>query len=296
MNLLQLKYYIAIVEEGSFTKAAKRLYVAQPSLSQHVKNLEDELGADLLRRTARGIEPTEEGEELLRHARIILEQLETARAAVQNASGEPSGEVAIGVPPTVSERLTVPLIMRLREELPKVSPRIVEGMSGYVLDWLRDGRVDIAVLYGTQDTTDIETTEVCLEDLYLISARHGDGQEETVRFADLASESMILTGPHSGLRTLIEDIAQKQQIDLNVTIEVDALGQMRELAAGGIGSTILPIWAVKKEIERGEIQARRIVEPSVRRSMSIAHSSERPLLNVQRAVMKVLQDLLSAQQ
>ena len=63
----------------------------------------------------------------------------------------------------------MPLIMRLREELPKVSPRIVEGMSGYVLDWLRDGRVDIAVLYGTQDTSEIETTEVCLEDLYLIS-------------------------------------------------------------------------------------------------------------------------------
>ena len=296
MNLLQLKYFIAIVEEGSFTKAAKRLYIAQPSLSQHVKNLEDELGADLLRRTARGIEPTEEGEELLQHARVILEQLETARAAVQNASGEPAGEVAIGVPPTVSERLTMPLIMRLREELPKVSPRIVEGMSGYVLDWLRDGRVDIAVLYGTQDTSEIETTEVCLEDLYLICPGENSGDDDTIPFSELCSENMILTGPHSGLRTLIEDIAQKQQVELNVTIEVDALGQMRELVAAGIGSTILPAWAVKKEIERGEIHARRIIEPAVRRSMSIAYSQQRPLLNVQRAVMKVLQDLLSAQQ
>ena len=106
---------------------------------------------------------------------------------------------------------------------------------------------------------------------------------------------MILTGPHSGLRSLIENIAQKQQVELNVAIEVDALGQMRELVAGGIGSTILPAWAVKKEIERGEIHARRIVEPAMRRSMSIAYSQQRPLLNVQRAVMKVLQDLLSAQ-
>ena len=296
MNLLQLKYFIAIVEEGSFTKAAKRLYVAQPSLSQHVKNLEDELGSDLMRRTARGIEATEEGEELLKHARIILEQLETARAAVQNASGEPAGEVAIGVPPTVSERLTMPLILRLREELPKVSPRIVEGMSGYVLDWLRDGRVDIAVLYGTQDTAEIETNEVCLEDLYLISPGENTAGEDTVRFADLCSLNMILTGPHSGLRTLIENAAQKQQLELNVAIEVDALGQMRELVGAGVGSTILPAWAVKKEIERGEIHVRRIVEPAMRRSMSIAYSQQRPLLNVQRAVMKVLEDLLSAQQ
>ncbi|MGR8948201.1 MAG: LysR family transcriptional regulator [Gammaproteobacteria bacterium] len=295
MNLLQLKYFVAIVEEGSFTRASQRLYVAQPSLSQHVKNLEQELSAELLRRTARGIEPTEEGAELLHHARAILEQLDTARAAVRNASEEASGDVVVGVPPTVSERITVPLILRMRERTPKVAPRIVEGMSGYVLNWLQEGRVDIGVLYGVQQSSGIETTEICREDLYLISLSDGDNDTTEVTFNEVASKQLILPGVHSGLRSLLESVAQKQQIDLEVGIEVDALSQMRALVAAGVGYTVLPEWAVSEEIERGTLAAHRIVEPEVQRTLSIAHSSDRPLLNAQRAAMGVLNELLSAQ-
>ena len=293
MNLLQLKYFVAIVEEGSFTKASGRLFVAQPSLSQHVKNLEQELGAQLLRRTPRGIETTDEGAELLRHARAILEQLDAARAAVHNASEEPSGQVVVGVPPTVSERITVPLVLRMGRETPKVSPRIVEGLSGYVLNWIEEGRVDIGVLYGTQHAAGIESRELCREDLYLISpAADGDAGPD-VTFGEVASKRLVLPGAHSGLRSLLEGIAQNENVDLDVHIEVDALSQMRALAAAGAGSTVLPVWAVTDEIERGTLVARRIVAPEVRRTLSIAHSSERPLLNAQRAVIAVIDDLLT---
>ena len=294
MNVLQLKYFVAIVEAGSFTQASRKLYVAQPSLSQHVKNLEEELGAELLRRTARGIEPTVEGTELLGHARTILEQLDAARAAVRNASDEPSGEVVLGVPPTVSERVTVPLVLRLLREKPKIAPRIVEGMSGYVLNWLEEGRVDIGVLYGAQQAAGIESTEICREDLYLISPRSDENDSGEVTFADVAAQKRILPGTHSGLRSLLEGVAQTQQVDLDVRIEVDALSQMRALAAAGAGATVLPVWAVGQEIERGELVARRIVNPEVQRTLSIAHSADRPLLNSQRAVMAVLTELLRA--
>lgn len=292
MNVLQLKYFVAIVEAGSFTQASRGLYVAQPSLSQHVKNLEEELGAELLRRTARGIEPTVEGAELLRHARAILGQLEAARAAVRNAGDEPSGEVVVGVPPTVSERITVPLVLRLRRERPKIAPHIVEGMSGYVLNWLQEGRVDIGVLYGAQQAAGIESSEICREDLYLIEPPSGKDDKREVPFADVAARKLILPGPHSGLRSLLEGVAQTQQIDLDVHIEVDALSQMRALAAAGAGATVLPEWAVSQEFERGELIARRIVNPEVQRTLSIAHSTDRPLLNAQRAVIAVLTELL----
>ncbi len=294
MNLLQLKYFVTIVEEGSFTQASRRLFVAQPSLSQHVKNLEEELGAELLRRTPRGIEPTDEGAELLHHARRIVHQLDAARAAVRDASGEPTGEVALGMPPTVSERLTVPLVRRVRADAPKVALRIVEGMSGYVLDWLKEGRIDVGVLYGAQQSTGIDTAEVCQENLFLISLADGSNETSDVTFAELASRQLILPGTDNGLRLLLDDIAQRQHVDLDIPVEVDALSQMRALAEAGIGDTVLPDWAVSREVERGLFTARRIIAPEVRRTLSIAYSTERPLLNAQRAVMVVLRELLSA--
>ncbi|MGR8921976.1 MAG: LysR substrate-binding domain-containing protein, partial [Gammaproteobacteria bacterium] len=259
MNLLQLKYFVAIAEEGSITRASQRLYVAQPSLSQHVRNLEEELSVELLRRTPRGIELTDEGAELLEHARVILGQVEQARAAVRDAGGDPSGEVAIGMPPTVSERIAVPLVLEIRAAMPRVALRIVEGMSGYVLGWLKEGRVDIGVLYGGQQAAGIESTEVCHEDLYLIT-QAGEAAGE-VSFAEVAARKLILPGTHSGLRTLLDGLAQRHDVDLDVQVEVDALGQMRALVEAGIGATVLPDWAVSSQVEAGTLAAHRVVDP-----------------------------------
>ena len=292
MNLLQLKYFVAIAEEGSITRASHRLYVAQPSLSQHVRNLEEELGVELLRRTPRGIELTDEGDELLQHARIILGQVEQARAAVHDAGGDPSGEVAIGMPPTVSERIAVPLVLKIRETMPRVALRIVEGMSGYVLNWLLEGRVDVGVLYGVQQAGGIESTEVCHEDLYLIT-QAGEAAGE-VTFADLAARRLILPGTHSGLRTLLDGLAQRCEVDLDVQVEVDALGQMRALVEAGVGATVLPDWAVAAQVAAGTLVAHPVVEPPLTRTLHVAHASDRPLPNAQRAVMAALREVLAA--
>jgi len=293
MNLRQLRYFVAIVEHGSFASAARVLFVAQPSLSQHVKNLEEELGVELLRRTARGVEATAEGRVLLGHAQSILDQVEVARNAVENAGQEVSGNVRLGVPPTVSELVTVPLIVRLRRDAPRVSLRVVEGMSGYVLNWLQEGRVDIAVLYDVQDTPGVTTTELCREDLYLIGPPNAVLEGDTVDFVELESAKLILPGEHHGLRVLLEEVSRTEGVDLNVQVEVDALGQMRALVAAGIGYTVLPLWAVAKEAARNELSARRIINPVVQRKMSIAYPSNRALSSAARAVVALLKERLA---
>ncbi|OYX86836.1 MAG: LysR family transcriptional regulator, partial [Azorhizobium sp. 32-67-21] len=91
MDLRQLRYFVTIVETGSFSKAAQRLHVAQPALSQHVRNMELDLGVELLFRSSQGVVPTEAGETLVRHARLILSQMEAAREAVRGSEGQPEG-------------------------------------------------------------------------------------------------------------------------------------------------------------------------------------------------------------
>ena len=149
MDLRQLRYFLGIVEAGSFSKAAQRLHVAQPALSQHVRNMELDLGVELLFRTPQGVTVTEAGETLLRHARAVLAQVAVAREEVIARQAEPEGEVRFGLPGTISERICVPLILEARRRFPKVKLRIAEAMSGFVLDWLREGKIDLGVLYRT---------------------------------------------------------------------------------------------------------------------------------------------------
>ena len=141
MDLRQLRYFIAIVEQGSFSKAAEVLNVAQPALSLHVRNMEVELGSPLLFRSPQGVVATEAGEILLRNARIIIDQFSIARHEIQGHEAEPSGEVRVGLPGTISQILSVPLIIEARKQFPKIKLRIADGQ----LEAVRLGRKTLRI-------------------------------------------------------------------------------------------------------------------------------------------------------
>ena len=148
MELRQLEYFVAIAEAGSFSRAAERLSVTQPVLSRQIKALEQELGATLYSRTGRGIVLSEAGKLFEQHARGVLETAAGAKTALSALGAIPSGRVVIGMPPSVGAVLTAPLVREFRAAFPNVSLGVIEGFSGHVLEWLTNGRIDVAVLTG----------------------------------------------------------------------------------------------------------------------------------------------------
>jgi LysR family transcriptional regulator, nitrogen assimilation regulatory protein len=134
---------MAIASSGSVSAAAEVLHVAQPSLSQHIQRVEEELGVTLLVRSARGVTLTENGQRLLGHADEIVKRLDLAIADMRNLSQEVSGPVSVGFPSVVSNVLAVPFAETIRHEFPHVTLRVMEAMSGHVQAWLLDGSVDI---------------------------------------------------------------------------------------------------------------------------------------------------------
>ena len=136
--------------------------------------MELELGVELLVRSPAGVRATEDGETLLRHARLILGQLQAAREAIQGSHNEPSGDVRFGMPGTIAERLCLPLILSARERYPKVKLRVAEAMSGFVLDWLRDGKIDLGVLYRSVDDRGLVAQKILAEELCLIGPPDAD--------------------------------------------------------------------------------------------------------------------------
>ena len=277
MDLRQLRYFLAVADAGGFSKGAERVHVAQPALSAHVSKLEEELGTALFVRSSKGVALTHAGSVLVGHATDILRRVRNAQDAVRHASDEVHGEVSLGLPTTVSTVLALPLVQQVRSAWPNVSLRVLEGHSGWLQEWLVSGRLDAAVLFGVASSKGMRVTPLLDEDLYLISAAGAAGEpaSDTVEMRDLADYPLTLPAQGHGLRTTIDRAAAMAGVSLQITIEMDSFASNKKLVGSGLAHTILSRAAVDEEVKRGELMARRIVNPAVTRSVVYAMREER---------------------
>jgi LysR family transcriptional regulator, nitrogen assimilation regulatory protein len=291
MDIKQLRYFIAIAEEGSLSAAAQRVNVAQPSLSQHVIQLEQNMNVKLLERSPRGVSLTQSGEVLLAHAREIVLALDRAKEAVRSSGSTPQGDVAFGLPSSVSMVLSVPLAETVRLELPQVRLRAIEAMSGFIQTWLTDHTVDLGILYDISSIRHLSARQLANEDLHFFAAPDawpfGSAPGSPVRLRDLRDVELILPSPQHGLRSLIDRHARSEGVSLRIPIEMDALAQIKTLVGRGSGYTILAPAAAIDRVERGELVMAPIVQPHLTRPVYLVRNPGKPLTAASRAVEEV---------
>ncbi|WP_170182157.1 LysR family transcriptional regulator [Phreatobacter stygius] len=278
MNLRTLTYFAAVVEEGSISRAALRLRVAQPALSLHILNLEQELDTELLHRTARGVTTTESGARLYQHARDILAKVDLAREEVRGHAASAVGDVVLSMTQSIAKVLALPVFRRVASELPRVSLRFSESNTGHVPTLLRQRQIDLGITFRAQKDPAIHEEPLVEEDLYLISPadKRGNKRQPNVTLDDVAKLPLILPGrPHS-LRELIDGYARKNRLSLDVVGEVDAVPQLKDFVAAEVGHTILTQASVQAELADGSLGARRIIEPVISRRVILCRSSEIP--------------------
>ncbi len=250
MELRQLRYFVRIVELGSMSRAAPDLDMVQSALSQQVSRLESELSTRLLQRTPRGVVPTEAGVAFFREAQLTLRHAEQAVRSAQQA--RLSGSVSVGLAPTTSAMLGLPMMQAMRARYPDVRLHMVEGMSGHLTDMLNARALDMAVLFdarlhGGQARAGGRRWQVhplIEEELFLIRARghHPEPLPPQMALADLAGESLILpTGLH-GLRSTLDTAFSQARFTPHLVLEVDSLSMVMAAVDAGLGSTVQP-WA-----------------------------------------------------
>ena len=294
MDLRQLAFFVRIVESGSFSRAAQTLNVAQPSLSQRIKDLEQELGAELLHRSPSGVRPTDIGIMVADRARLILKEVDRLRLEVRGATENPLGDVTVGLPTTMALHLTVPLVQGVRENYPGINLHVIEGMSGHIQEWVVSRRIDLAILYSADPVPGLEQQLLLTEDLYLIAARkQHQNAPSSLKLAEVAAFPLVLPGRDHGLRRNIERMALDAKVALHVAVEVDSLPQMKRLAIEGDLYTILPWAACREEIRAATLVARRIVSPVLRRPVVIATARDWPISQPARSVHKLLTELVA---
>ncbi|WP_245415176.1 LysR substrate-binding domain-containing protein [Hoeflea marina] len=284
LDLRQLRYFVAIVEQGSFSKAALTLNVAQPALSLHVRNMEADLGTQLLFRSPNGVLPTEAGEILLRNARVIIDQFAFAAEEIRGHEVEPSGEVRLGLPGTISQILSVPLIIAAKKRYPRIKLRIAEAMSGFITEWIRENKIDLAVLYIPVQDRSLASHSVLTEELCLlgpVSAMQDIKQpsDGPITYRQVSQLPLILPSENHGLRELLEGVAGASSLPLNTIIDVDSYGNIKELVEEGMGYSILPFNAIAREVQDGRLKHWPIRKPELQRDVYLVHASDRPMPN-----------------
>ncbi len=295
MDLRQLRYFLGIVEYGSLTRAAEALHVAQPALSLHLKRLEEEFGCPLVHRTARGVVPTESGQRLAIRAASLVEQMAGLRDEIRGLEAAPSGPTVIGIPTSLGPLLTVPLALEVRRRFPSVHLRVVEGLSGHMLEWVLSGQVDMALVFGTEHPPGLATRFVARERLGLVAAKGAaiTAGRDTIDLATVLGLPLILPGKPHGVRAEVERAALALRSNLDVVMEIDALDQIKALVAEEAGFTVLSERYARFGPEARNLVCIPIVAPEIERIISLAHASDRPLTIAAKAVQGIAIDHLN---
>ena len=302
-DLRRLRYFVAVAELGSVTRAAKALYIAQPALSLHVKQLEEEVGGELFGRSARGVQLTTLGEKMLVHARAILNEIDVMLQDMREAPSEPEGTVVIAMAPTIGSVLAGGVIEAVSAALPRVRVQIRETMSRDVPDLIRGGAIDYALSYDIPSARGMISSPVFLEDSYLVGSRakatalNLDGGKD-IAFDALSAVPLLLSGPANAFRGKLEQTALARHFTLDILAEVDSLAIRRDLALRGVAFTILSGTTITARPEDGEVYAARIVRPRIRRQICFVRpekaSASRAAIEVARLIDQTLRKLLSA--
>lgn len=300
MDTRQLRAFIKIAELGSISRAAEALGLTQPSLSQQLLRLEDEAGLKLFERTARGVTLTDAGRMFEPHARQILEQSSRAIEELRLFKAEARTRVALAMPFSVSKMISVALTKAAIELRPSVSLRIVEAFHDPIRTLLRNGAVDLGLIYDAESLDGLSVRRLAREELYLIGPPGrwpAVEQGGTIATTELAKLALILPGPGHGLRQFLEQTTQRLGFRLQVATEIDSLQHIVDLVAGGHGLAVMPLSAVERELEAGTLSAVRIGEGAFEYTLCLAKRADVVATDAMRVVeeltIRTLQSMIA---
>ncbi|MER9159305.1 LysR family transcriptional regulator [Mesorhizobium sp. M0778] len=297
MEIRQLRYFVGVVEAGSFTRASAQLNVAQSALSLHVRQLEESFGTRLLVRDRTGVSVTDSGAKLLEHARTILREIQLTKAELTNTVSSPSGEVTLGIPSGAARVLSGELLAAARSELPGVALKMVEGMTGPLEEWMSAGRFSLAVLYRTAESTG-QMTVLAREEFCLVVPPELPPFDDSIRLADLHAFPLAVPMRNNNVRRSVADAVAQHGCKLDVRFEVDSLSTIINMVTEGRAYSILTPSAIQKEALQGLARTVRIVDPVITRSVVLAANpkDERSLAvaAVRKLIPKVVKNLIES--
>jgi LysR family nitrogen assimilation transcriptional regulator len=294
MNLKRIELCMQVADFGSFSKAATVIGIAQPALGRQIQKLEEECGFRLFYRHGRGVSLTQEGEAFLERVRPLIRQLELIPSELHTERLSPQGLVTVGLTPTVCNFFGLRFIREMREKYPQLQVNIVSGYSGYVHEWVVNGRLDMAVVHDTRRSSTIAVEPLATAELFFIqpTAKTSFALPDEHTLSAISSLPLVLPTRNHGLRRTLEHAASAKSIKLNVQFEVDTLELLKEIVVAGLACTVLAKPAVIAEVTKGELTAHHLKGAQLNTELMLATSTHRPFTRIIRLAEQEIKTMM----
>lgn len=294
MEVHQLRYFCAVAESGNFTRAAEATRVSQPSLSQQIHKLEDELGAKLFDRLPRSARLTQFGKAFLPKAQAILRQIGEARIEIREMASAESGEVVLGVIPTIAPYLLPSMLSSFSRKHPGVRVNVVEEITPTLLDRLHQGTLDLALLALPVPGDELISVDLMSESLFaVLPENHKLANRKSIELDELREEPFLLLKEGHCFRENAIQACRQSKVNPNVVFESGQFATILAMVSTGMGVSMVPQMAI------GDVPGCRFVmiaDKRSRRKIGVVRLKYRYPTRAQKALLEHLQKAVENKQ
>jgi DNA-binding transcriptional LysR family regulator len=289
MEMSQLEFLLKVVQEGSFSKAAQRVFRTQPAISIAIRRLEEEVGAPLFDRTQKTPTLTEAGHIIYDYAQRIIALRDQAKANVENLKKLEQGCVRIGANESTSLYLLPEVILAFRERHPKVKVEIFRHVSDKLPREILDRKIDFALMAHEPSEKELEAFPVLKDELVLImSPKHRLAKRDSVAVKELGKESFLAHNVQTASRKKVIETFAKTNTPLNITLELDTVETIKRFVRKNIGIALVPKMCVMEEVERGTLASIPVKGLTYSRMLWVVHRRGTPFTPATQAFLKLL--------
>jgi len=288
-SLREIRLFVAVYEEHSFTAAAARENVTQSGVSQHIRKLEDRLGMKLFSRGAGSVTKTPAGDAYYHACIEVLRAHAQANRKVERFAKGFHGEIVVGLMPTMTRSSLAPALAQFIEAHPNVAVRVIEAYSGELTKQVRAGELEFAVVPGLVDEVGVRCTSFGQTPQLLVSSTRSKLQHYApVRLADLGPLNIVVPGTRNVRRAQIEAYLATNGVKVARRLELDTMFGTLDFVAKTDWVTILPGMMMLSEFDRGQLTINPLVEPAFTLNLVLMEPSRRPMSQAARALLDAL--------
>ncbi len=292
LSLQKLKIFVAVVQRGSFNRAARDLLMSQSAVSQHMQDLEASLGADLFIRSPKGVQPTDAGNILFGYAQRILRLITEVEGEIMQVGQVRNRQLTIGTTPGVSVYILPQWLRQFQNSYANISVSLNAVLTAQVVEGTLQHQYNLGFLEGALDELDrADLGHIDLWDIeykVMVGANHPWRTLESIPLTALATQPFVNRQPTSRTRRWLEGTLAQRGITLNNTAELDSPGTIKYALLSGMGVAILPQYAVTRELERDEIHALTLDDLSLNRPFKLVWDRRKPFDPLQRAFLNLI--------
>ncbi|HET7535361.1 MAG TPA: LysR family transcriptional regulator [Candidatus Didemnitutus sp.] len=274
----QLLAFVALARRGSFTLAAKDLFLTQSAVSHTIKALEEEVGCRLLDRTGRRVSITQAGEHFLRHAERVLREMDDARNGLEQMRTWGHGRLRVGASTTACQYILPTVLREFKQSFPRCLIRIEPGDNPRQLEQLRSHQIDLALMLEAPGQGDLEFTPLFSDELqFIVSPLHAWAKAGKAPREKVAEETLVLYNKNSATFRLVNDYFREEGVTLSNFIELGSMEAIKELVKIGLGVGVLAPWITRAELDSGSLVALPLGRRRLKRVWGVAHLRGRRL-------------------